>query len=554
MEDNVNIHLENRYAATWRQLEHGLAKIWLRGSLFLDGRFYRGDDSFLPFSKIKSILKNPDQTDLNAFFNELNGFFAVVVQNERSVFAAVDRVRSIPLFYGVALGKVFLSDDAEWVRKRVGDVDMDPVARQEFLCTGYVTGQETLFPRIRQLQAGELLLIIQGDKGPLLQTHRYYQFLHTEPTGPDDEKALLAELDSVSEKCIHRLIEYANGRQIVAPLSAGNDSRLIVTLLRRLGYENVLTFSYGVPGNHQSSVSKAVAASLKYPWEFVKYSNKLWGNWWNSNERREYQEWASGWTSLPHVQDWPAVWELKKEGRIINDVVFTPGHSADLLAGSRSRAVQEIYQEGPVDEELVITGILRYHYSLFDWESREHILRPQFSEKIMRSLGQVNIYKDNSSVFEAWDISERQAKFIINSVRVYEFWGFDWYLPLWDYDFIAFWERIRLRFRVNKSLYNQYVNQLYQDVAALQAGFNLPYGNSKGSGKLRAISTKATEFLPRPAKARIASLLTALCWRSHPLAIYGRYPEDIVRRLLKKGCTSNGIAAFVFLKELACRS
>lgn len=66
-------------------------------------------------------------------------------QTPASVIAAVDRVRSHPLFYGESREGICLSDDAEWVRQQVGDRAMDPVARDEFRLTGYVTIGEYAF-------------------------------------------------------------------------------------------------------------------------------------------------------------------------------------------------------------------------------------------------------------------------------------------------------------------------------------------------------------------------------------------------------------------------
>ena len=228
---------------------------------------------------------------------ELNGFYAVVRQTPGLLMAAVDHIRSIPLFYGQKEDRLFLADDAEWVRQQVGDHKMDPLARDEFQLAGYVTGQDTLFPNVKQLQAGECLVVRENADNLQVTTQRYYRFLHTEPT-EYDEKSLRDELDQKALDSVQRLVDYAGGRQIVVPLSGGYDSRLIVTLLRRLGYENVLTFTYGVKGNKESQYSKRVADALGLKWQFVEYTSDLWRAAWQTDERWQYQEWASGWSVL----------------------------------------------------------------------------------------------------------------------------------------------------------------------------------------------------------------------------------------------------------------
>src|SRR5690606_12752657 len=161
-----------------------------------------------------------------------NGFYALVWQHQNKTYAAVDHIRSIPLFYALKDQTFFLSDEAEWVREQVGNKKMDPLAREEFQLAGYVTGQETLFPDVKQLQAGELLVVNEENGVPEVATERYYRFLHTEPE-IYNEAELYQQLDKAALASIDNLIRYANGRQIVIPLSGGYDSRLIATLLKR---------------------------------------------------------------------------------------------------------------------------------------------------------------------------------------------------------------------------------------------------------------------------------------------------------------------------------
>jgi len=457
----VNIKLENRYAATWCKYESNSARAWIRGSVYLNKKFHRSDNASSLFSTIETVWGNEHVADISNFLAQLNGFFAIVVQRGQNCFAAVDRVRSIPLFYGQVNGQIFLSDDAEYIRKSVGDIEIDPLARQEFLFTGYVTGNETLFPNVRQLQAGECLWINQNENGQELTTHRYYRFLHTEPTGSNDDETLLNELDAVSEKCVQRLIDYADGRQIVVPLSAGYDSRLIVSLLRRLGYENVLTFSYGKPDNHESRISKAVAESLNYPWEFVKYNNSLWRRWWNTKERVDHQWWASEWTSLPHIQDWPAVWQLKEAGKLKQNAVFAPGHTGDVISGSH--LPKNIEPEGNVSLIDLCQAIVSLHYSLMPWNSDSLHRLNEWHDRIIKCTEAPDLKKGNdlANWFEKWEWQERQAKFVINSVRAYEFWGYDWYLPLWDREFMLFWQTIPLCLRKGQLLHSQMVKKFH---------------------------------------------------------------------------------------------
>jgi len=71
---------------------------------------------------------------------------------------------------------------------------------------------------------------------------------------------------------------------------------------------------------------------------------------------------------------------------------------------------------------------------------------------------------DNEScanAVELFDFSERQAKFIVNSVRVYEFFGFEWRIPMWDAELIDFFLQVPISHRLNQFLYKSYARKLF---------------------------------------------------------------------------------------------
>lgn len=65
--------------------------------------------------------------------------------------------------------------------------------------------------------------------------------------------------------------------------------------------------------------------------------------------------------------------------------------------------------------------------------------------------------EDMANAFECWEWQERQAKFIVNSCRVYEFWGYDWRIPLWDSEMMDFWSRVPIELRIGKRLYDVFL-------------------------------------------------------------------------------------------------
>ncbi|MEA5598798.1 asparagine synthetase B family protein [Rivularia sp. UHCC 0363] len=458
LNNNHQIKLTQNYGFQWLVYSKDNIEIWFKGFAFYE-------ESFLELSNLVDlvlpIVDNSSWDKLSELIKNMNGSFALVIKTEQVIVAAVDRLRSIPLFYGEHQNILYLSDDAHWVREKVRDTEMNDLNVTEFLLTAYVTGQETLFPNLKQIQAGEILLAKQHSDLLKIDTQRYYRFIHGNYFDASEEE-LCSLMDTMLLGVFQRLLKSIGNRTVVIPLSGGYDSRLIVTMLKRLGKENVICFSYGRKGNWEANISKQVADTLGYPWYFVPYSRQSWYEWFNSEEMTIYYKYATGLTSLAHLQDWAAVWKLKQDNKIPNDAVFVPGHSGDFVGGSH--IPREFEYKSKISEQRLIENIWKKHYSLWDWSKYFNHLSLPLKNRILSHLSDFSFDsgENAASAFECWDWQERQAKFIVNSVRIYEFWDYEWRIPLWDYEMMEFWERVPLNLRIGKKLYDFYSETIFK--------------------------------------------------------------------------------------------
>jgi len=529
----ASLHLARELGIGWHSSQEP-TNAWAKGWAF-------GGDTLLDAQHLCEVLvsvasqvaQGQPHDLFNGLLGALNGHFALAAETEGLVFAAVDRVRSIPLFYGERDGRLYVSDDAFWVKDQVGDNEPDPLSIQEFLLAGYVTGPDTLYPRVKQLQAGEYLIWEAEGGGDCLSTHRYYRWIHGNYSAASEEE-LLAEMDRVHLRVFERLLRSTEGHTVVIPLSGGLDSRLIAVMSRRLGRQDVICFSYGRPGNRESEVSRRVAKMLGYPWLFVPYDRRRWSEWYHSAEWAAYSRYACGLCSLPHVQDWPAVWMLRQRGEIPADAVFVPGHSADLLAGSRSASLPQLYSTERLSVEQVVFAVRHYHYSLHRWPAVGEEVHSHLKARIASAIDDAVEEPDGASAFEVWDVAERQAKFIVNSVRVYEFWGYDWRLPFWDSEVMDYWATVPLPLRRDKWLYNRYVAATGEAVGL--DGAALPQRSHGGAPHVKATLKQLLGDTPitiAALKMRRTARLLLDYWR-HPMAWYGIYSfGDHLRQVVR---------------------
>jgi len=484
----IKINLQYNKGYKWNHSKNIHSKGYLFGP---EGNLHQGKD-------LNAYFSCASEGDFANKIASANGSFAIVIQKNNKLWVGMDRLRSIPLFYAFKNNIFYISDNAYWIKGELNLKELDKISEQEFLLTGYVTGKDTLFTEIKQIQAGEYL-IAEGKNSQIhIGTHRYYRYLHNNFFAESKEE-LYDKLDKVSENVIRRLINSVNESTIMIPLSGGYDSRYIAAMLKKFDYKNMICFSYGKKGNWESEISEKVAKKLGCKWYFVEYTKTKWRDLFNSKEMKQYLKYGNNLTSLAHLQDWPAVWELKKTNKIPDDAVFVPGHSGDLLGGS--------WTPKPLDTSKIdynlndISGYLfKRHYCLFDLKD-EH-KKGLFLNRIKEELRDLEILiaENYVNLSDCWNIANRQAKFIVNSVRIYEFFGFEWRIPLWDSELMDFWLRIPLKYRIKKELYDEYLfERLFKEYdISFNKNENKKIKKNSSLGKIKS-TIKKVRFLYRMA-------------------------------------------------------
>jgi asparagine synthase (glutamine-hydrolysing) len=160
------------------------------------------------------------------------------------------------------------------------------------------------------------------------------------------------------------------------------------------------------------------------------------------------------------MQDWPAVWTLKRLQLIPEDGVFVPGHTGDFLSGGHIPLILE--REGDCTRDRLVELLWDKHFSLNSaglvGRDLAELVRGKLADQLAWFQG--GSAAETADAFEWWEWKERQSKFIGNAVRVYEFWGYEWRMPLWDAEWMHFWERVPLEHRIGKRMYNHYVLRL----------------------------------------------------------------------------------------------
>jgi asparagine synthase (glutamine-hydrolysing) len=371
--------------------------------------------------------------------------FSLVIQHAGNIYVAMDRICSHPIFY---------SDEALYdsITVPISSSPPNTNALTLYLMSGYLTGSETLSKSIKKLQAGETLEY--SDNQIYIDTYyTYYPRAITDISLEDGIEKLHYTLDSAFK----RVIEKANGRQIIVPLSGGLDSRLVLSKLLEKKYDNLFVYTYGVKGSHEAKMAEHVCNKLNIKWNYVPFSTEhIYSS--------EFQTLVSKYLSyMPLTSASASFLELSgfftitSQNQTESDAMVVNGQTGDFITGGHLR-LDKIKSR---TFEAIFGYILEKHFSLWACLHNKETELSIFEnlhddvEFISSLYGEVDPY----AFYEYWECKERQSKWVVNGQRLYDSLGLDWALPFWDADMMDFWCDAPLSHKLDQKLYVSYLKK-----------------------------------------------------------------------------------------------
>lgn len=396
------------------------------------------------------------RADIARLLHDLDGHFALIAVGPAWTVAAVDRCRTIPLYWCEGPGRVEIGAHAPNLAERCGLDDVDAVAARAIAMAGYTIGTDTLYRGLAMLGPGQALFVAADDGPPeRLRYHRYEPWAVTESESPE----LSRRLAEVTLGILSKMADSADGRTIAVPLSAGLDSRLVAAGLKHIGYPNVKCFAYGLPGNYEAAASRKIAAALGFDWRFVPLTPASQRRHFASAERRAYLAQADSLCSSPFSQDLSALRALLDDGFIPPDAVMANGNSGDFISGLHILPALRTPRADrtPAErEDTILDAAIGKHFRL--WQD---LATPEndgaVRDRLRRVLREEDLAPDdpacNHGIYEFLEFQDRQSKYVISGQRIYEFLGLDWRLPLWDGAYLDFWQGVPLPAKAGQALY-----------------------------------------------------------------------------------------------------
>jgi len=395
--------------------------------------------------KPKYMVQNFNYKDINDFDSLNIPYVKIELSNNEITLleAQPGIIRNLPLFYTVVNDVLFLSDSPKnFVNE---NTSFDELSIQEFLTYGYVTSDRTLLHNVYSLEAGEK--INYQNQTVDVSTKFLYNSGKISKTG---STSLKAQLRNISDKIFNDLIVTLKGKTALVPLSAGYDSRFIVSMLKLGGFEDVVCFAWGKPANEDINISKKIAEKLGYKWISIDYSEKSWENAINAEWFDSLIMESTGFVSTSGAASFPFQKYLRDNFDLENCVLL-PGHTGDFIGG------------GHIPQPLKLKT---KKHDLVEYIQNKHFVSAkEFDDKkvtseLKRQIDNYSLLIDDYRIFETWEWRERQSKFIANTNRFYEAMGLAWNMPLWNPEYVKFWEGVPLSQKKNLKIYYEFLEEV----------------------------------------------------------------------------------------------
>jgi len=482
--------------------------------VFVTGDLFRNDGLY-PVEKFAKDVRHTE--NLPELLHGLNGFFAIIVFENGLAHLCADHVRSIPLFYSTD-EDLLIGDNFRRLKEQIGgSLDPDRIQTKEYLATGLVSGHETLYPGIKQVQAGELVTI-DLDDGKVDNRTRYRRY-RDEPSEIHSKSALFDQLEAALSNSFQRLIKFADGDPIIIPLSAGYDSRLIALMLKKLGYEEVYAF-HSVHSETNRKITQSVADDLDIPLVLFQTDHNDLATVYSSSRWAEIEESVSGYGAIPpRPGNLSISKKLKESEKLPDHGVVTKGHHA----ATACLATSGILDCNSISTRNVVEQLWLDNFDMCQWSRRKY--GDVFEEIVLdRTIGDdISSVSDAIRVRELWYWQERSPKRLIAHPKEYTCFGYRRWLPLWDREYMTVWNYVPDEYRVDKRLHKEYIQQLSIELCGRWVEPNKETGTSElVLSKLEsAIRDTSVERLIRLSHRRIQSLKRSL----DPESVYRNTPQ-----------------------------
>lgn len=438
------VKIINDISLGWLIIRDDFSELWLKGEI------YNFDSKDLI-----NNFRNKNKEDVKNLINNLDGNFSFIYQDKKKIYACVDKISSIPIFYYIGDTKIYISPKTYLLDDIIDFKNVNKNSCLAVIMSGYSVGNDTLYNNLKKLNCGEFIFYDKSSKN--INFIDYYNYLPLSLKLDDTEENYKKKYIDTTFKIFKKLYNYSlkKNKKIAISMSAGLDTRLIVSTLREIGANNIIGFSYGLRNNSEAKAAKKLCDYLNIPWKFSEFSNYKLKKIILSNDFIKFRKITDTYYSTSDYSDYFAIKELIENNYLKNSIIVN-GHSGDFIAGGHM--LNDFY-ENDYKNDFLRNGaraIIKKHFRL--WPNLVNRKNDETIENLLvNRMKMLNVeIKDEKQIFgilENIQLQERQSKHCLSRQRNYENFNLSWALPLWDNEYLSFWDKIPFNLKLNKKFY-----------------------------------------------------------------------------------------------------
>jgi len=414
-------------------------------------------NNFLALFK-NGVIKDDDIINYLAC---IRGNFSIIVKTDDYIVASVDCIRSVPLYYFVKNSTTFITDDVGYLKRTGHKLKISNDSQLSVLMSGYTLFEDTLYLGVKSFIPGQIFSYCSGGVNSYNINNFQTWFNSNNEARTKSLDLMCSEFNSVILEVMSNTIKSLEGRQVVVPLSGGYDSRLIVSLLKHYNYENVICFTYGMVDNFEAISAKKIADKLGYKWVFIDLNIKEQRYFYKSDEFSSYLKYADTIDSTPYYQGLFAVKYLKEKKIVDFNAVFINGNTGDFITGGHISDYYQYCNSDTIDSK-VYSKIIDKYYSLWGY-----LKTPSNKSKIINKIKSSHKYLENKydadinicDFIYYYEFVNRQSKYVIQGQKIFEYYGYEWRMPLWDSKMIEFWSSVPNNYKNEQFLYKKTIEK-----------------------------------------------------------------------------------------------
>lgn len=461
MKDFNKIFFKNNFG--WKKIKYKDSSIFFKGYLYNDN-----------FSNILRTIFNINNK--KKYIKNLDGMFAFIATKSSKVIAVTDKISSIPIFFQKDKNEIIISNKSQLIQDKKKNKLLKKSLTSYFM-SGYTIGNSTIYENIKSIEPGTYLESYQNK----IKFTKYYKFEPWKYKKNMSLKLLEKKYSDCNLKVFNKLKTYCdnNNLGVAVSLTAGYDSRLIVSMLKKLKFKNILCFTYGIKNNYEVKAARKICKYLDIKHVYIETNNlKVKKICKTKHFKKFYKNSEQSLSVLDNVE-YLVINELKNK-RLIDDKIIINGLSGDFISGGHQ--LEKFLDPSKKGLDQTIDAIIKKHFKL--WLGKNEFINYKIiNESLNEYLVNLKVKikkKNNFGLIEYFDLFNRQSKYSLSRQQVYDYFNLKWILPHFDIEYLNFWQNVEPGLKTNQKFYDLFLRKKnYEGVWAKKEWTNLRLTRSK---------------------------------------------------------------------------